>query len=70
MNGIYWGLTALCVMGKQDALPRDEMVDFVMSCWDDEAGMYHARSPDFHPTNVQKVHLVRILDTMVICCRP
>jgi hypothetical protein len=25
-------------MGRKDALPRDEMVDYVMSCWDDEAG--------------------------------
>lgn len=25
-------------MGHQDALPREEMVDFVMSCWDEEAG--------------------------------
>jgi hypothetical protein len=27
-------------MGRKDALPRDEMVDYVMSCWDDEAGTY------------------------------
>lgn len=39
MNGIYWGLTALCIMGHQDVLPRNEMIDFVMSCWDEEAGM-------------------------------
>lgn len=25
-------------MNRQDALPRDEMIEFVMSCWDDEAG--------------------------------
>jgi geranylgeranyl transferase type-2 subunit beta len=38
INGVYWGLTALCIMGRKDALPRDEMIDYVMSCWDDEAG--------------------------------
>ena len=38
MNAVYWGLTALCVMGHKEALDRDEMIDFVMSCWDDEAG--------------------------------
>jgi geranylgeranyl transferase type-2 subunit beta len=27
-------------MGHKDALDRDEMVDFVMSCWDDEAGLF------------------------------
>jgi geranylgeranyl transferase type-2 subunit beta len=25
-------------MGHPDALDREEMIDFVMSCWDDEAG--------------------------------
>lgn len=38
LNGVYWGLTALSIMGHKDALPRDAMVDYVMSCWDDEAG--------------------------------
>jgi len=41
MNAIYWGLTALCIMKKKDALDRDEMIQFVMDCWDDEAGEYH-----------------------------
>ena len=39
LNGIYWGLTALCIMGHQDALPRDETVEFVMNCWDEEQGV-------------------------------
>ena len=39
MNAVYWGLTALCVMGHKDALDRDETLEFVMSCWDDEAGL-------------------------------
>ncbi|KAF8917068.1 rab geranylgeranyltransferase [Mucidula mucida] len=42
MNAIYWGLTALCIMGHKDALNREEMIDFVMSCWDDEAGGFGA----------------------------
>ena len=40
MNAIYWGLTALCVMDHKDALNRDEMIEFVMSCWDEEAGLF------------------------------
>ena len=39
MNAIYWGLTALCIMKHKDALDREEMIAFVMSCWDDEAGL-------------------------------
>ncbi len=43
MNGVYWGLTALFIMGKQDALDREAMVEYVMSCWDDEAGEWVGR---------------------------
>jgi hypothetical protein len=38
LNAIYWGLTALSIMGHPDALDREEMIYFMMSCWDDEAG--------------------------------
>jgi geranylgeranyl transferase type-2 subunit beta len=38
VNGVYWGLTALCIMGHNDALPKEEMIEYVLSCWDDEAG--------------------------------
>ncbi len=38
LNGVYWGLTALHIMGQPDGLDRDEMIEYVMSCWDDEAG--------------------------------
>ena len=51
VNGVYWGLTALCIMGHQDALPREEMVDYVLECWDDEAGqfLYFLTSLTLHP---------------------
>lgn len=39
LNAIYWGLTALCIMKHKDALDREEMIEFVMSCWDEEAGL-------------------------------
>jgi prenyltransferase beta subunit len=40
LNAVYWGLTALCVMGHKDALDRTEMIEFVMSCWDEDAGSF------------------------------
>jgi hypothetical protein len=40
LNAVYWGFTALCILGRPDALGREEMIEFVMSCWDDEAGIY------------------------------
>ncbi|TEB29688.1 rab geranylgeranyltransferase [Coprinellus micaceus] len=42
LNAVYWGLTALAIMGRQDALDRNEMIEFVMSCWDEEAGGFGA----------------------------
>ena len=38
LNGVYWGYTALTIMGQPEALDRDEMVDYVMRCWDARAG--------------------------------
>ncbi|KAJ3097836.1 hypothetical protein HDU96_000239 [Phlyctochytrium bullatum] len=32
MNGVYWGLTALALMGKMDALNREDVVAYVLSC--------------------------------------
>jgi len=38
LNGVYWGLTALCIMGRKDALNREDMIEYVMSCWDEDEG--------------------------------
>ena len=38
MNGIYWGVTALALMGHKDALPKADVVAWVMSCWDESVG--------------------------------
>ena len=46
MNGVYWGLTALTLMGQTNALPREEMIDWVMSCWDEEAGVCLSQSAE------------------------
>ncbi|KAF8590357.1 terpenoid cyclases/Protein prenyltransferase [Ramaria rubella] len=42
LNAIYWGLGALCIMKHKDALDKEEMIDFVMNCWDDDAGAFGA----------------------------
>ncbi|KAI0029533.1 rab geranylgeranyltransferase [Vararia minispora EC-137] len=44
MNAVYWGLTATCILGRPDALDREEMIAYVMSCWDDEAGGFGAHT--------------------------
>ncbi|KAI0942616.1 hypothetical protein AcW1_003199 [Taiwanofungus camphoratus] len=66
MNAIYWGLTALCVMNQKDALDREEVIDFVMSCWDDEEGAFGAH-PDhdahIHPT-LSAIQILTIHDAL------
>jgi prenyltransferase beta subunit len=42
MNAIYWGLTALCIMNNKDVLDKEEVVNFVMSCWDEETGLSYS----------------------------
>jgi hypothetical protein len=47
-------------MGRKDALPRDEMVDYVMSCWDDEAGTsYTIICSVYSGTTPRGVHALR-----------
>jgi geranylgeranyl transferase type-2 subunit beta len=36
-------------MGHPDALDSDEMIDFVMSCWDDEVGATALHLPRDYP---------------------
>jgi geranylgeranyl transferase type-2 subunit beta len=38
MNAVFWGVTALCIMRHKDALDTEETIEYVMSCWDEEAG--------------------------------
>jgi geranylgeranyl transferase type-2 subunit beta len=46
MNAVYWGLTALCIMKHKEALDAEETIEYVMSCWDDEAGAHE--SPNYN----------------------
>ncbi|KAJ3985894.1 rab geranylgeranyltransferase [Lentinula detonsa] len=62
MNAIYWGLTALCIMGHREALDRDEMIDYVMSCWDEETGGFGAH-PDHDAHILSTLSAIQILVT-------
>ncbi|KAJ3836814.1 rab geranylgeranyltransferase [Lentinula raphanica] len=62
MNAIYWGLTAICIMGHREALNRDEMVEYVMSCWDEETGGFGAH-PDHDAHILSTLSAIQILVT-------
>lgn len=38
MNGVYWGLTALEILGRPEVLDRQALIGFVFSCWNEETG--------------------------------
>ena len=61
MNGLYWGLTALHLLGHPDALPRDETIAYVLSCQHDNGGFGAAPKHDAHM--LYTVSAVQILAT-------
>lgn len=48
MNGLYWGLTALYLLKRPDALPREETIKFVLSCQHKNGGFGAAPNHDAH----------------------
>ncbi|KAJ5147523.1 DNA mismatch repair protein msh3 [Penicillium atrosanguineum] len=62
LNGVYWGLTALYLLGHPDALPRNETIDFVLSCQRDNGGFGAAPGHDAHM--LYTVSAVQILATV------
>jgi geranylgeranyl transferase type-2 subunit beta len=59
LNGLYWGLVALHLLGHSEALPRDETIKFVLSCQKDNGGF--APAPNHHAHILYTVSAVQIL---------
>ncbi|PSK55145.1 hypothetical protein B9Z65_2534 [Elsinoe australis] len=63
VSGVYWGLTALHLLGRADALPRDKLLDFVLSCWHSSGGFGAAPGHDAHLLyTVSSVQILAMLD--------
>jgi geranylgeranyl transferase type-2 subunit beta len=62
LNGVYWGLTALHLLGQPDALPREEVIEFVLSCQSENGGFGAAPNHDAHMLST--VSAVQILATV------
>lgn len=63
LNGLYWGLTAVHLLGHPDALPRNEVLDFVLSCMHENGGFGAAPGHDAHMLyTVSGVQILAILD--------
>jgi geranylgeranyl transferase type-2 subunit beta len=65
LNGLYWGLTALHLMGHPEALPREETIDFVLSCQHDSGGFGAAPGHDAHMlSTVSAVQILATIDAL------
>ncbi|KKK13724.1 Rab geranylgeranyltransferase, beta subunit [Aspergillus ochraceoroseus] len=62
LNGVYWGLTALHLLGCPEGLPRDEAINFVLSCQRENGGFGAAPGHDAHM--LYTVSAVQILVTL------
>jgi len=63
LNGLYWGLTALHLLGHPDALARNEVLDFVLSCLHENGGFGAAPGHDAHMLyTVSGVQILATLD--------
>lgn len=48
MSGVYWGLTAMFLMDKQDMMEKDEIIEFVKSCQHENGGFSASHNHDPH----------------------
>ena len=59
LSGLYWGLVTLDLMGRRDALNRDQVVEFVRSCQHPCGGF--AGSPGHDPHMLYTLSALQVL---------
>ncbi|KAE8421525.1 terpenoid cyclases/protein prenyltransferase alpha-alpha toroid [Aspergillus pseudocaelatus] len=65
LNGVYWGLTALHLLGCPQALPREDTISFVLSCQRENGGFGAAPGHDAHMLyTVSAVQILVMLDAV------
>jgi prenyltransferase beta subunit len=65
MNGVYWGVTPLHLMNHAEALPRDETIEFVLSCQHENGGFGAAPLHDAHMLyTVSAIQILATLDAL------
>ena len=59
MSGMYWGLTAMDILGQLDKMSRTEVVEFIRQCQDSESG-------GFSPSLGHDPHLLFTLSSVQV----
>lgn len=65
LNGLYWGLNALFLLGRPEALPRQDVIDFILSCQHENGGFGAAPGHDAHMlSTVSAVQILAMTDAL------
>lgn len=59
INGVYWGITTLCLLDQLDQLNKADVIDFVKSCQHPSSGF--GASPNHDP------HILSTLSAIQVC---
>ncbi len=60
VSGIYWGLTAMDLIGQLHRMNKDEVLEFVQSC-------YHPSCGGYGPAVNHDPHLLYTLSAVQVC---
>lgn len=57
---MYWGLTALSLMGQEESVPQEDVVAFVQDCFDETTGGF-SPAKDHDPHMLYTLSAIQIL---------
>lgn len=60
MNALYWGLSALHLVNRTDDFKKDDIIEFIQSCYDKETGGFRA-SPNHDPHLLSTLSALQVL---------
>ncbi|POV97319.1 hypothetical protein PSTT_15117 [Puccinia striiformis] len=72
INGVYWGLTSTLLLDRPGGLPRQEMIDWVMSCWEPDSGGFRphpGHDPHIHST-LSAIQILTMQDSLHVIDKP
>jgi Prenyltransferase, beta subunit len=67
MSGIYWGLTAIELIGNLERMNRQEVLDFIKVCQDDSGGISASTGHDPHLLYTLSAVQVRLCHAPRMC---
>jgi len=67
MSGMYWGLTAIELIGNLERMNRQEVLDFIKVCQDDSGGISASTGHDPHLLYTLSAVQVRPCHALCMC---